>query len=204
MHKTKIILPIILIIILLVSIYLGLILSSHKPMPAQQHLLLNQHTMATNVVPQTVAADTHDHITAQSNAGANQPMIKIENTPYGKLVTTKQTGTKDGVQYQITNTRLLPKGAAIHHINQPRVVIRNTPYGKVIETQNANNPDNNQWQVIESTRQRTLTQQQLQTVEHHILEQQQRIEQMMQNQMQQMLQDFPVRFKQPGPHNPNH
>ena len=133
----------------------------------------------------------------------------IHHEPYGDVLTTKETGTKNGVHYQIINERVMP---AQHtpRVNQPapakpQVVIQNTPHGKtvIIEEHGAQNGAN--YHVIEKTQYRRLTPQQAQQLEQSILKHQHEIEQEITRQMQQLQQVTPpIRFYQAPQPNRNH
>lgn len=146
----------------------------------------------------------------QPQASTNSHISRsIHHEPYGDVLTTKETATKNGVHYQIINERVMPTQHTPRMSQpapaKPRVLIQNTPHGKtmIIEEHGAQNGAN--YHVIEKTQYQRLTPEQAQQLQGPILKHQHAIEQEITRQMQQFQQVTPpIRFYQAPLSNRNH
>ena len=167
MHKGM--LAAIFVVIMLISVSVGVWLYQGTPIP--------------QTPPQV---STNSHVSRS-----------IHHEPYGDVLTTKETGTKNGVHYQILNERVMP--------TKPHVIIQNTPHGKtvIVEEHGAQNGAN--YHMIEKTQYQRLTPEQARQLQDSILKQQHAIEQEITRQMQQFQQVTPpIRFYQAPQPNRNH
>ena len=197
MKKSKALLPVLLTILLILAIFCGFWMTHQST--AHHHILLRQQTAATNMVPAAVQANEHDQIIADNMTNHQNPQtVKVQETPYGKLVTAKESGVKNGVHYEIIKTQLLPKNARIHRPTPEQVVLHTLPNGTVIAKEMSTGRT--------QPHQPHVSHQPVgfQQAEHNMLVQQAAIEALMQQQMQAVLHNIPVRFHQPDRHNPNH